>query len=459
MQLTREAIQRMIDGQGSGGSGGGGISASDIAGLLAGYATEDWVNENYLSIAFFSKLFKAYNGSTLVNPNDTTSTINNIKAMFGFWTEQYISSLGQNSGGGGGGVTLNEPLNGINNAGLASHPSVSGQTIMWNGSTWVYGNTGSGVTSIGMEVPTGLIVSGVPITSSGTIALSYATGYGIPLTADVGKGVTAYGWGNHANAGYLTSVAFSDLTSHPTTLSGYGITDALDDSTSFWGQTESNGSVSGSMTDVGSISMNGTITGARGLELNTASGHGADGGFIDFHFNGNSGDYTSRIIEDVSGRIQFVASNGIRIGNGVIIWDSTGNALKVQKNDGTAANIYATGGISALGLTPGTAGSIANLTVENYLYLSDTNNYLKASSTSLQIVSNGPTTINGNTSVSSNGNTLTTQTLSATTGQVNTMTVGTSLSAATIEIYHNGTRYYFNKAAAISAGILTTSNG
>lgn len=41
---------------------------------------------------------------------------------------------------------------------------------------------------------------------------------------------TAYGWGNHASAGYLTSVAFSDLTSHPTTLSGYGITDAASSS-------------------------------------------------------------------------------------------------------------------------------------------------------------------------------------------------------------------------------------
>ena len=37
---------------------------------------------------------------------------------------------------------------------------------------------------------------------------------------------TAYGWGNHATQGYLKSVAFSNLTSHPTTISGYGITDA-----------------------------------------------------------------------------------------------------------------------------------------------------------------------------------------------------------------------------------------
>jgi hypothetical protein len=38
---------------------------------------------------------------------------------------------------------------------------------------------------------------------------------------------TAYGWGNHASAGYLTTVSFSDLTGKPSTLSGYGINDAV----------------------------------------------------------------------------------------------------------------------------------------------------------------------------------------------------------------------------------------
>jgi hypothetical protein len=37
---------------------------------------------------------------------------------------------------------------------------------------------------------------------------------------------TAYGWGDHAGAEYLTSVAFGDLTSTPSTLAGYGIIDA-----------------------------------------------------------------------------------------------------------------------------------------------------------------------------------------------------------------------------------------
>ena len=41
--------------------------------------------------------------------------------------------------------------------------------------------------------------------------MSYASGYSLPKTADTTKGVTAYGWGNHANAGYLTSINSSDV--------------------------------------------------------------------------------------------------------------------------------------------------------------------------------------------------------------------------------------------------------
>ena len=66
------------------------------------------------------------------------------------------------------------------------------------------------VTSVGMTVPTGLSVSGSPVTSAGTLAVSYATGYSIPTTANQTNWSTAYGWGNHASAGYLTtSVAAS----------------------------------------------------------------------------------------------------------------------------------------------------------------------------------------------------------------------------------------------------------
>jgi hypothetical protein len=62
---------------------------------------------------------------------------------------------------------------------------------------------GSGtVTSVAMSVPTGLTVTGSPVTSAGTLAVSYTAGYAIPTTAKQSEWDTAYGWGNHATAGY-----------------------------------------------------------------------------------------------------------------------------------------------------------------------------------------------------------------------------------------------------------------
>jgi len=61
------------------------------------------------------------------------------------------------------------------------------------------------VTSVAATVPTGLTVTGSPVTSAGTLAFSYTAGYEIPTTTKQSQWDTAYGWGNHASAGYLTS--------------------------------------------------------------------------------------------------------------------------------------------------------------------------------------------------------------------------------------------------------------
>lgn len=79
--------------------------------------------------------------------------------------------------------------------------------------TWISAGSGSGtVTSVAMSVPTGLSVSGSPITSSGTLAVTYATGYSIPTDANQTNWTTAYGWGNHASAGYATITGTETLT-------------------------------------------------------------------------------------------------------------------------------------------------------------------------------------------------------------------------------------------------------
>jgi hypothetical protein len=58
------------------------------------------------------------------------------------------------------------------------------------------------VTSVAMSVPTGLTVTGSPVTSSGTLEVSYTAGYAIPTTSKQTDWDTAYSWGNHASAGY-----------------------------------------------------------------------------------------------------------------------------------------------------------------------------------------------------------------------------------------------------------------
>ena len=313
--LSREAIQRMTGGTrgaGSVGAGGGGVD-------LTGYATESWVNENYLSIEFFSSLFKAYDSASTPNeivPNGgDTSAITNIKAMFGFWTEQYLSALGQNSGGGGGGSTtlaglLDVAITNPQNGDALVYNATSGK---WENQT-IGGSTGT-LSSIGLVMPTGFSVSPATLTADGSFTVAFATGYGLPLTADVAKGVTAYGWGNHADAGYMAG------------------------NVSFWGRTVRNGAVQGSMQ---AGSNGGEIGGFHAIELNTHGSLSGYGGLIDFHFNGSSSDYTSRIIEETSGVVRLYGK--LQIGEAIIEWDSTNQCLKIT------GGLYSTSFISALGV-------------------------------------------------------------------------------------------------------------
>lgn len=471
------------------------LVASDITDMATktwvtsqGYAvasnvyTKTEADAKYMTIAAFENLFNALNSSNNKVNHPYSSGVASIKALVGLWTEQYLSALGQNSGGGGG-VTLNEPLASINTAGLGT-PTATGQVITWNGSQWIYsipGGGGGGGTGTVTSITAGTGLSGGTITTMGTIALSTET------QTNIGYGVTAYGWGNHAQAGYLTSVSFSDLTSHPTTLGGYGITDAkiqngtitlgsnsITPLTSFtetdptvpaWAKASTkpsysfseitgtiassqlptlywaNVEVSSSSSDTTEPKMKSlhlygtsqfgvggklkfgdgdyvylaeetddklTIKGNKGIFLMPGSsyyvGIGTDSPshkldvvgdinatldittaqavnarnielsftspFIDFHHASSSADYTSRLITTDYGtlNLQSKTSAGvdklsafvvganydgsfIQIGNIKIVYDSANNALKIIKSDGTAANLYATGGVAALGTT------------------------------------------------------------------------------------------------------------
>ena len=242
--LNRDKGQRMWGGgnntfnssrQGGGGSGAGG----------GGGVSSSWVDDNYVSKDYFNQLFKVKlavrvvvtDPSTdpptvvsdtgfvarqdLLYPNEvpeptqttdeetgyvtsTTYTIDSIQVMGGLWTNSYLSALGQNSSGGGGGGGGSTTLYGLLDVNIpaALTQANDGQVLMYNfaQNKWINATiqqSGGTVTSI--TAGTGL--SGGTITGSGTIAIdsTYQT--------YIGHGETAYGWGNHANAGYMTQSA------------------------------------------------------------------------------------------------------------------------------------------------------------------------------------------------------------------------------------------------------------
>lgn len=358
MILTRDKGKRMWGGDSAAG-GGGGLGSS----ALAGYATQQYVEENYVGKPFFNDLFTIHGkekvtvvdgGTTteteteiIMLPNEipstvtttdeetgvvttTERTITSIEANYGFWSESFISALGLNSGGGGGGTSLNEPLLSINQAGLAAHPTSSGQTIVWNGSAWVYGNAGGGgggtgtVTSVAMTVPTGFAISGSPITAAGTLALSFASGYSLPTTAKQSDWDTAFTNSHtHANKSVLDGIteqkvadwddAIIGLNSafeYITTLQGYFTNGVANNaarlstvSKTLWGNTY--WTSGGVPTSVGTTTNPASLSNVTNI---TMSGQITIGGFV---------------IEVVDGKLKF---NG---------------------------DVYATGGVSALGQSSG----------------------------------------------------------------------------------------------------------
>ena len=132
----------MVGGVGMGTSAGGGGGEG-----FDGGATKSWVNTNFVSIEFFGRLFKAYgpgenqgDPDVEVLPNDMDSTISNIEAMFGFWTDFYLTALG-NGGEIGASVYL-AGLKDVNVEGVKT-----GQVLTWNSATskWIASTPSSGV--------------------------------------------------------------------------------------------------------------------------------------------------------------------------------------------------------------------------------------------------------------------------------------------------------------------------
>lgn len=219
---------------GSGGAGGGGGVSST------------WVDENYVSKEFFARLFTIHGHDAedesdpptdvTVEPNDLDTPIDSIEAMFGIWTEQFVSALGIGSSGGGGGggasalydlydVVPNDSENPTMVFGLTGDPIAdNGKVLTYSGTYghWIAADPqGTGtITEITINTPIGILVNGAQSATVGTEPVEFT------FTLDDGF--------------YLLSE------------SQYDILDNLRYS-SWWGQPILNGVVYGAMTNVPSI--------------------------------------------------------------------------------------------------------------------------------------------------------------------------------------------------------------
>lgn len=139
-------------------------------------------------------------------------------------------------------------------------------------------NPGGTVTSVGLSAPTGFSVSGSPVTSSGTLALSFAAGYSLPTNASQTNWDTAFSERRQWDGGNTGLVAATGRTSLGATTVGSNLFTLANPSAIRYMRINADNSVSTLdaatfRTAIGAGTGNGTVT-------SVATGTGLTGGPI-----------------------------------------------------------------------------------------------------------------------------------------------------------------------------------
>lgn len=364
----------------------------------------------------FSKLFTALDASgNEVDPSDDTKTIASIRANFGFWGVDYISAKGvsKGSGGTGGASTLYQLVDVLaNDTEDGVEGAAAGKALVFDGTHWRAGDAGLNESQLysyltANKYLTQSAADSRYVTSSRKVIAGTGLSGGGALTSDITLSlgisgvvagtytkviVDAYGRvtsGTNLSATDIPNLDWSKITTgKPTTLAGYGITDAVTLTTA---QT-----ISGRKTFSQNIvfNNNGGITYTdSNVVLRNSDGHtilaSFGNGEINLRPNGHN-NTEGAVWINKAGNVQApsVSTNTITIGDAQLVYDSANKALRVKhRTDGNTVGFYSDGWITALGVQTGGAGgsgviktvySFANLTDGTTFSDSDLNNTFNA---------------------------------------------------------------------------------
>ena len=204
----------------------GNFAANIITAALSGNATTATTLATGRTIAITGDLAYtsgSFNGSANVTGTGTLATVNSNVGSFtnasvtvngkglitavSSGTAPVTSVSGTAPISSSGGAT---PAISISQAGIATNGYLS--STDWNTFNNKTSNTGT-VTSVAATVPTGLAVAGTPITTSGTLALTYQAGYSIPTNASQTNWDSAYTQRLQWDGGATSLVAATGRTS------------------------------------------------------------------------------------------------------------------------------------------------------------------------------------------------------------------------------------------------------
>lgn len=255
-------------------------------------------------------------------------------------------------------------------------------------------NTGT-VTSVAISVPTGLSVSGSPITTNGTIAIALASGYSIPTTAKQ----TAWDGAvsakhTHSNKSVLDGISSTKVSHWNSAYDWYalmttdeetadGIINKWNEVVSFLANIAQTDTLSGIVDGINK-SISDEVARAKKAEGVNASGISANKGSIatlQGYFTNGSAKKALQLTNarklwgnsfngtaDINGSIIVPSGKYISIGNIKLEYDAANKALKITNTTtNEVANLYTSGGISAYGVgTSSSSGGGLNGSVKAY---------------------------------------------------------------------------------------------